>query len=633
MKNKRIFISGGAGVIGRVLVNMLLQEGAEVFVGDLKPCPTEWIGKVRYFHGDLNNITPTELAEFNPEIFFHLAATFERSDESLAFFEDNFHHNIKLSHHLMWCLKESKDLKKVLFASSYLVYDPYLYQFSQPNPPVELNESTFVYPRNLCGASKFYHELEIRFLDHFFKDRLTLVCARIFRVYGKGSKDIISRWVRAALKQEAISVYSSEGRFDYIFADDVAEGLIRLAKSSFSGIVNVGTGDARQVKDVLAVLQDHFPELKYEEIPSTIPFESSQADVRLFEKVTGWRAPYTIEMAIPKVIEYEKTQLETQSKETEYPALLITAISSKIPLIEAVRSAARKIGSFSTIHGSDCDQECIGQYGVDHFWNCPKLEDQTLEDTLAYCLDHHIKAIIPTRNADLVFYAKHRNAFEEEGIHVLVSPQETIERCLDKKLFAEYLEKHHFPVIPTSLLLDFEASSYAVKERYGAGSISLGMDLSRDHAMACGRSFEQPLYQPYIKGVEWSVDLYCSLEGKVMGCVARQRNLVRHGEAQVTTTASFPALEELCKEMARSLEIYGPAVFQIIEDDEGKFHVIECNPRFGGASTASLAVGLDPFYWFLLESMQQQIESYPFMRSSREIRQVRHPSDWILPWS
>ena len=48
MDYKRIFISGGAGVIGSALVSYLLKENVEIFVGDLKPCPKEWEGKLKY---------------------------------------------------------------------------------------------------------------------------------------------------------------------------------------------------------------------------------------------------------------------------------------------------------------------------------------------------------------------------------------------------------------------------------------------------------------------------------------------------------------------------------------------------------------------------------------------------------
>jgi carbamoyl-phosphate synthase large subunit len=60
----------------------------------------------------------------------HLAATFERSAESYEFWEENFRHNVRLSHHLMSLAKDAPSVKRVVFASSYLIYDPSLYQIS-----------------------------------------------------------------------------------------------------------------------------------------------------------------------------------------------------------------------------------------------------------------------------------------------------------------------------------------------------------------------------------------------------------------------------------------------------------------------------------------------------------------------
>ena len=101
MKSKKVFISGGAGVIGRELVSLLIKENADIFVGDLQPCPKEFKGKVKYRQGDLNELTYQEISSFAPEIFFHLAATFERSTETYEFWEENYRHNCLLTHHLI----------------------------------------------------------------------------------------------------------------------------------------------------------------------------------------------------------------------------------------------------------------------------------------------------------------------------------------------------------------------------------------------------------------------------------------------------------------------------------------------------------------------------------------------------
>ncbi len=636
LSGKRVFVSGGAGVIGTSLVSRLLEEGAEVFVGDLKPCPKAWIGKIKYRQGDLNTITAQELTSFDPHLFFHLAATFERTEETPSFLEENFHHNVRLSHHLLLCLKHTPSLERVVFASSYLIYDPSLYEFNQPQiKPIPLTEDSPIYPRNICGAAKLFHELELRFFEHnsTLPANTTLVSARIFRVYGCGSRDIISHWIRAALRHEPLTVYRPEGTFDYIFADDVAEGLLRLAKSACRGIVNLGTGHSRSVADLIQILRRHFPDLKTHAVDSTIPYEFSQASVERLVALTDWRPTHTLESAIPKLIAYEKANLASPPPPATHPAVLITSISKKMPLIDAVRAAADKLGQFQKIHGCDSDSSCIGQYGVDAFWHCPSLPELTPDQIISYCRDNGITAIIPTRDADLAFYSRHRPLFQKQEIHILISPLDTITTCQDKKQFADLLMKEHLPAIPTFLsLAECSASRYVVKERNGAGSQQIGLALTKEHALEHSHHLKQPIFQPYIEGQEWSIDLFRTLDGHVKGCVARKRDFIVGGESQVTTTARHPALEQLCHTLADKLDIHGHAVFQVIEDAQGGFHVVECNPRFGGASTASLAVGLDSFFWFFAECLGLSLHDYPFFRSPGEVRQIRCAADRLVLW-
>ena len=79
-----------------------------------------------------------------------------------------------------------------------------------------------------------------------------------------------------------------------------------------------------------------------------------------------------------------------------------------------------------------------------------------------------------------------------------------------------------------------------------------------------------------------------------------------------------------------SLNLYGHVILQAIISDKNEVFIIECNPRFGGASTLSVHAGLDSFYWAYLESMKVSIKDYPFIRSQKELTQVRYPQDFYL---
>jgi carbamoyl-phosphate synthase large subunit len=308
-KNKRVFISGGSGVIGTPLVNNLLKAGADVFVGDLKPRPAHWKALKKYRKGDLINLRQNTIQDFSPEVFFHLAATFERSFETKEFWEENFHHNILLSHHLLSLQKDIPSLKKIVFASSYLIYNPQNYLFSSPqNQAYPLCETEEIAPRNLCGMAKLQHEQELAFVKNY-RPNLQIVNARIFRSYGKNSRDIISRWIRALLKKESINVYCPEGHFDFVYAEDVAKALQALAETEFSGIVNIGSGQSRSIQEVLDLLKQHMGSFKYINESTYIAYEASQAEMSLFHDLVDNFHFHSLEETIAELIKFESEKL------------------------------------------------------------------------------------------------------------------------------------------------------------------------------------------------------------------------------------------------------------------------------------------------------------------------------------
>lgn len=317
--------------------------------------------------------------------------------------------------------------------------------------------------------------------------------------------------------------------------------------------------------------------------------------------------------------------------ESRKAAVLVTSCSKKVPLIHAVRNAIARVPDFGYVFGCDSNEFSISKYFVDHFWHSKPFQELEAHDIIEYCLTHSIKAIIPTRDAELAFFAKNRSEFEKKGIFALVSEQETIAITQDKKRFSEYLQSKNFPSIPTYLTAsECQEKIVVVKERYGAAGRGIGIKLTHAQAEIAAQLLENPLFQPYIEGVEYSVDLYRDRKGKLQGIIARTRDVIAHGESEVTTTIQHPELETLCSDLANELNLYGHAVIQVIEDSDGKFHILECNPRFGGASTSSLHAGLESLYWFLLESINENTTLPSFKRLSHDIRQVRHPHDQVF---
>jgi carbamoyl-phosphate synthase large subunit len=312
--------------------------------------------------------------------------------------------------------------------------------------------------------------------------------------------------------------------------------------------------------------------------------------------------------------------------------VLVTSVSRKVPLVRAVRKALEKLAPGSRIIGGDSDAECIGRYFVDGFWEMPLLKNLEIEELKNYCQEHQISAIIPTRDGELEFFARAKQFMEANGVYVMTPPIGGVRLCLDKLLFYDTFKDHPQvnAIHTTTEPGNFNCSRWVVKERFGSGSRNIKLNLAMKEAREAGSQLDNPVYQPFIEGREFSVDIYLNKFSQPVGSVTRSRDGIVNGESQVTTTVEMPRIEEMCLSAASTLGLNSHLVFQTIVDLEDNIHVIECNCRFGGASSLSLAAGLDSFYWFFMECAGDDISQIGFNRKSHQLRQIRYPKDKIV---
>lgn len=206
----------------------------------------------------------------------------------------------------MTLVNSCDSVERVLYASSYLVYDPALYLGGPLDGPFQLVETSQLGPRNLIGASKMFHEGELAFLQRLPSTGFSIVIPRIFRGFGLNSRDVISRWVRAAVRGEAIDAFDLDGSFDYIYCKDSATGIAKLSlDTTLSGVVNLGSGQSRKVREVLEILKSYFPKLMINNLSSKPLLESSQADISKLENALAWKPTYSLEDSVQEIIDFE----------------------------------------------------------------------------------------------------------------------------------------------------------------------------------------------------------------------------------------------------------------------------------------------------------------------------------------
>lgn len=231
----------------------------------------------------------------------------------------------------------------------------------------------------------------------------------------------------------------------------------------------------------------------------------------------------------------------------------------------------------------------------------PKWGQQDIGNVLDFLKEQSISFIIPSSDRDVDFFSRHKPFLQMHGVNIMVADYLNIINVLDKlKFYEEY--SSIFPIIPTASDLNvLDSELFAVKERFGYGSIAARTQMSRDMAATYGKSLDVPIFQPHIFGTEYTVDVYLSPKHGVLGSIVRERVEVKDGESKLIKVVSDRGdIREIAESFAQSAKMLGHVNVQMF-DSSKELNVIECNPRIGGGSSISMKCGLNSIAWFILE--------------------------------
>lgn len=133
------------------------------------------------------------------------------------------------------------------FISSYLYGNPATLPISENSP---------IKPNNPYAHSKYLAEQLCEFYSEYYDVKVTIV--RPFNIYGKKQSDIflIPHIINQILNHNEIKVQNLEPKRDYLYLEDLIEGLIKTidAKKKFS-IYNFGSGYSLSVQEIIDTIQ------------------------------------------------------------------------------------------------------------------------------------------------------------------------------------------------------------------------------------------------------------------------------------------------------------------------------------------------------------------------------------------
>jgi UDP-glucose 4-epimerase len=253
----RILVTGGAGYVGRALIERLSRDTtAELHVLDNLASGKHRLrdmdpARMRLHRVDLRDAKAVEelLRDLSPEQIFHLAAVHyipaceAAPGDAVAI---NVAGTVNLLH-------SAVNRPKFVFASTAAVYCP------SDRPHVEGGDG--IGPVDIYGLTKLQAE---RYIQYFHElGRIDAVMVRLFNVVGPGETNphLVPAIIRQISRGEhTVKLGNLFPQRDYIHVGDAAEGFVRLAnapgKQAAPLVANLGTGRSYAVSDVVRIIGD-----------------------------------------------------------------------------------------------------------------------------------------------------------------------------------------------------------------------------------------------------------------------------------------------------------------------------------------------------------------------------------------
>jgi carbamoyl-phosphate synthase large subunit len=269
-------------------------------------------------------------------------------------------------------------------------------------------------------------------------------------------------------------------------------------------------------------------------------------------------------------------------------AVLFTCAGQRVDIVSAFREAG------ATAIAADVDPLAPALYHADRRAIVPRVDDPGYVAALRNLVElHDVKLIVPLTDLDHLVLAEHRD--DLGGAVVLVPGPETIRRCADKYLAHLFFEQEGIGTPPTWLpdeLPDELRYPVLVKARHGFGSRHIYRADDRaqlDFFLAYTTA--DSMVQSRCFGEEFSIDVFCDLEGCCLAAIPRTMIESKGGESIKGMTIADADLIEHGRRVSEALRIIGPANVQCFREPDGQLEVTDVNPRFGGGFPLPTAAG------------------------------------------
>ena len=119
--------------------------------------------------------------------------------------------------------------------------------------------------------------------------------------------------------------------------------------------------------------------------------------------------------------------------------ILFTSVGRRVELMQAFKEAALRLGMPLLICGADITNSAPALLYCDKTFNICRISDSDyIPMLLNICEKENIDLLIPTIDTDLLILSQHKKDFLKIGTRVVISDEDKIKLCRDKRFTADY---------------------------------------------------------------------------------------------------------------------------------------------------------------------------------------------------
>ena len=260
MKALKVLVTGGAGFIGRWVVQRLLDDGHDVWaLDDLSNGRLANIAEFEgqagwrgFTQGDIKDATTLEsLFQNRFDLCYHMGASINVQD-SIDEPRQTFDNDVIGTFNVLEMCR--RDQVKMVFMSTCMVYD-------MATDPAGINELHPTKPASPYAGSKIAGENMV--LSYWYAYGLPTVVVRPFNTYGPfqktgGEGGVVAIFIKKALAGETLQIYGSgEQTRDLLYVGDCARFVVEAGYSDkVNGhILNAGLGRDVSVNELASLIE------------------------------------------------------------------------------------------------------------------------------------------------------------------------------------------------------------------------------------------------------------------------------------------------------------------------------------------------------------------------------------------